>query len=1147
MAHYLCCDMMLATVLLASLLILGGTLPALQLVLGSESSGSVTLVGGSRQSHHQGPNLSQELNRNIINTVFERTRPAGRDRRWKEVTILGLFELSSHAGGERREGFSELAAAQLAVQHINRRGFLLGYKLKLITNDTQCDPGVGIDRFFHALYTHQSKRIIMVLGSACSEVTESLAKIVPYWNILQVSFGSTSPALSDRREFPLFYRTVAPDSSHHPARIAFLMRFGWDTVATFSQNEEGYSLAVNDLVTELERANITCAATISFAETDFKEQLKLLRDRDVRVIIGSFSHEIAPQVFCEVYNLGMYGAEYAWILQDTYISSWWLTAPGGPCTTKALLTAVENLIIVSSYNSIVGMGTALSGLTNGIFLQKLREMNVTGAVSQFAPQTYDAVWAMALALRGAEKSWSQRRRPANRVRLADYDYTRYDIAKELRRQFDLLKFNGISGPVSFDGADRIGTTSFHQIQRGQLEMIAFYYPKNASLHFGCRHCVPVVWASGQVPIAKRILKLRVDTIDPLAFYTVMVLALGGIAISVFFLGLNLRFRKLKAIKLSSPKLSTITVCGCILVYMATILLGLDHSTLPRVSSVSFSTVCMARIYFLSAGFSLAFGSMFAKTFRVYRIFTHSAGGLCRDKMLRDTQLISVIGALLLVDASVVSFWMAADPMERHLHNLSLEISATERSVVFLPQVELCRSRHYESWLGMLYAYKGLLLIVGVYMAWQTRNVKISALNDSQYIGISVYSVVITSASVVVLANLLYEKVTLAFVITAGFVLSSTTATLCLLFLPKLKDIFEKGEVYDPIIHSMGLKLEFNTRRFVVDDRRELQFRVEVQNRVYRKEIELLDAEIGRLERLLEERSLQSSPRSSDPNLTPAVTHENRSRSVPPPPRAAGSSGLPMLLLSVLPPIIPRASWPSVDPMLSPMKRNIAFSSQPKIDPPMVTTPNGELLSRSCRGDYGGDVEDETPVATVGTTPPSEASVLGRIRHIFTPRVHRAPCSVVASTTTTVRKSTLAIFKEIDTEDDLTPFTCVPPSTIYTIGTDSGSEPRVNFILPAAHANGCGGGGSRRRSSIVQQAGPVRERIRGSPRFPHRICPQAISLTELGIERPRFSFLTVKSCEQIHGKAMVGGCDGASQAAKWKSMDSFSKSVIGCEQ
>lgn len=36
-------------------------------------------------------------------------------------------------------------------------------------------------------------------------------------------------------------------------------------------------MAVNDLVTELESANISCAATITFAETDFKDQLKMLR------------------------------------------------------------------------------------------------------------------------------------------------------------------------------------------------------------------------------------------------------------------------------------------------------------------------------------------------------------------------------------------------------------------------------------------------------------------------------------------------------------------------------------------------------------------------------------------------------------------------------------------------------------------------------------------------------------------------------------------------------------------------------------------------------------------------------------------------------------------------------------------------------
>ena len=68
----------------------------------------------------------------------------------------------------------------------------------------------------------------------------------------------------------------------------------------------------------------------------------------------------------------------------------------------------------------------------------------------------------------------------------------------------------------------------------------------------------------------------------------------------------------------------------------------------------------------------------------------------------------------------------------------------------------------------------------------------------------------------------------------------------------------KGDNDDAVIHSMGLKLEYNTRRFLTDDRRELQYRVEVQNRVYRKEMATLDAEIAKLEKMLENRSSSTS-------------------------------------------------------------------------------------------------------------------------------------------------------------------------------------------------------------------------------------------------------------------------------------------------
>lgn len=57
---------------------------------------------------------------------------------------------------------------------------------------------------------------------------------------------------------------------------------------------------------------------------------------------------------------------------------------------------------------------------------------------------------------------------------------------------------------------------------------------------------------------------------------------------------------------------------------------------------------------------------------------------------------------------------------------------------------------------------------------------------------------------------------------------------------------------DPVIQSMGLKLECKTRRFVTDETQELHFRIEIQNKVYKREVAALDKEIGRLERLLAE-------------------------------------------------------------------------------------------------------------------------------------------------------------------------------------------------------------------------------------------------------------------------------------------------------
>lgn len=57
-----------------------------------------------------------------------------------------------------------------------------------------------------------------------------------------MSYGATSPALSDRENFPLFFRTIAPDSSHNAALLAFVLHHKWLTVAALHEQEDKHAL-----------------------------------------------------------------------------------------------------------------------------------------------------------------------------------------------------------------------------------------------------------------------------------------------------------------------------------------------------------------------------------------------------------------------------------------------------------------------------------------------------------------------------------------------------------------------------------------------------------------------------------------------------------------------------------------------------------------------------------------------------------------------------------------------------------------------------------------------------------------------------------------------------------------------------------------
>jgi hypothetical protein len=79
----------------------------------------------------------------------------------------------------------------------------------------------------------------------------------------------------------------------------------------------------------------------------------------------------------------------------------------------------------------------------------------------------------------------------------------------------------------------------------------------------------------------------------------------------------------------------------------------------------------------------------------------------------------------------------------------------------------------------------LFQLFGCFLAWETRNVSIPALNDSKYIGMSVYNVGIMCIIGAAVSFLTRDQPNVQFCIVALVIIFCSTITLCLVFVPKV--------------------------------------------------------------------------------------------------------------------------------------------------------------------------------------------------------------------------------------------------------------------------------------------------------------------------------------------------------------------------
>ena len=100
----------------------------------------------------------------------------------------------------------------------------------------------------------------------------------------------------------------------------------------------------------------------------------------------------------------------------------------------------------------------------------------------------------------------------------------------------------------------------------------------------------------------------------------------------------------------------------------------------------------------------------------------------------------------------------------------------------MPQIiGICDSEGSLVWLIVLFVYKGIIMMVGVFIAFEIRKVKMVSLNESRFIGMSVYGVVIVSIALTPIGFRLEDVPSIQYSIIAFMMLLSITVILILVF------------------------------------------------------------------------------------------------------------------------------------------------------------------------------------------------------------------------------------------------------------------------------------------------------------------------------------------------------------------------------
>jgi len=583
-----------------------------------------------------------------------------------------------------------------------------------------------------------------LIGPLSNSVNRYAAVLAGVRGVPEISPGSSSSSFDKKHEnFPTFARTVPSTPSIGEATVELLRYWNVSHAGCLYELNE-YGLSFFETVVERASEHGITVGVAGYDGSDEQEIRAALESlKDYRYIVAALARGNSRGIMKIAHEVGLVSDNHVWVIAQL----------SGPTRSGYTMERTEeNEIVAEAFNGAVSVDVTITPpdefhdaidhfqtdpALNTLFAQShvddvFQGVNFDELVPSYTSNTYtnyDAVMAMGIA--------------ACQLKNETF-FTGVQHFEQITR----IAFDGASGRVSFD---EIGTRPFESVMFSFTNILVDEEGSdNETIRFKSRVSLlldgsdtfnsasprntlikmvePFVFQNGgtERPLSLPLLDEQMNQISPELRGLGWGLGILAMLMAVYFGVWTWRTRNNELVRISQPFFLGMMCIGTFLMASSILFLGWEEPW----SHLDFA--CMAGPWLLTLGFSTAFSALFAKTWRINRLFRSSVEMQRTNVLAKD-----VLWPFLLMTVTnlvLLTIWQVVSPLEFVRSKVG---GSTDRYGRRTHSNGHCRGDSPVWWV-ILVVFNFLMVLFANYQSYVARNIP-TDFNETFYVALSMAS------------------------------------------------------------------------------------------------------------------------------------------------------------------------------------------------------------------------------------------------------------------------------------------------------------------------------------------------------------------------------------------------------------------------